>query len=82
MVSVAGLRLRLAAQNCRTKPRLAALHDRSLGLHRLRLDVDLIRVIRLGYLSLRSLGAVAQQRMVLDSRQSVGSGLGLLEIEC
>ena len=60
-------------------PVLAALYGRPLGVHRpLWLDVGLQRAVRLGDLSLRTLGILQSRRLVLGAGQSLGAGLGVV----
>src|SRR5207253_4409981 len=51
------------------------------GLHRCRLDLDFGRVIRLGYLSLRTLDTAAGNRLGLGPRSAMGPGLGVVAKE-
>src|SRR5207247_2279921 len=60
---------------------LASLLVRLLGLHRLRLDVDLRRAVGLGHLSLRALAGRWRIRLGLGSRQRLGAGMGSLAHE-
>ena len=58
--------------------RLAAVHERPLGLDRVRLDLGAERVVGLGTLPLRPLGPLERAGLVLDPGSDLGPGLGVL----
>ena len=60
---------------------METLHGWSLGLFRRRLDLDVRRTIRLGYVSLWTLGQAAARRLGLGAGRRMGAGLGLVENE-
>ena len=60
--------------------RLAALHERPLGLHGLRLDLGLQRAVRLDHLSLRALDAHAPAPLGVGAGRAMGAGLGRLAL--
>ena len=61
------------------RPRLAALYSRSLGEHRpIWLVLGLRRALRLGDLSLRSMGFLSRCGLVLGSCHALGAGMGSL----
>ncbi len=57
---------------------LASLFDRAMGPERLRLDLGLLRAVRLGDLSLRALDLGWACRLAVGPGHRLGSGLGLL----
>src|SRR5256885_16108117 len=75
------LRLRLATARSRAVARVASLHRRSLGLQRRRLDLGLRRIVRLGDLSLRTLGEAPSGWLGLGAGRRMGAGLGLVALE-
>src|SRR4051812_30941317 len=75
------VRLRLSAARSRELAGLAALNRGTPGLQRCRLDLGLGREIRVGDLSLWTVGPVAPRGLGLGSWKAMGAGLGLLAHE-
>src|SRR5215813_2795531 len=73
----AWLRIRMVTQ--RRWIRLASIHQRTLGLDQLRMDLGFWIQLGLGAIPLRALG-IYRRRLVLGPRHRLGSSLGIVAI--